>query len=210
MAPRAKASRAKKTTKVARKTARKAAPKAAHKAARTAAAKPTRRMHAGAKEQFLNAFDREHNTTVRVLRAYPHDKHELRPHGKSKSAVELAWVFPMESMLAEKGLTEGFDWSKPMPSSPPPPKSLDAIIAAFEAGHARVADLVEDMSDDDLMETVQFPVAPKTIGAVPKIEFLQMLLADQIHHRGQFSVYLRLAEAKVPSIYGPTADEPWM
>lgn len=33
---------------------------------------------------------------------------------------------------------------------------------------------------------------------------------DSVHHRGQFSVYLRLAGGKVPSIYGPSADEPWM
>jgi len=204
MAPKAKA-RAK-SKPVGRKTAHKTARKTAHK---SAAAKHSH-MHAGAKEQFLSAFGREHKTTVRVLKAYPNEKHELRPHGKSKSAAELAWIFPMESMLAQKALTEGLDWSKPMASSPPPPKSLDAIIAMYETAHAKVADLVEDMSDDDLMETIQFPVAPRTIGAMPKIEFLQMLLADQIHHRGQFSVYLRMADAKVPSIYGPTADEPWM
>jgi uncharacterized damage-inducible protein DinB len=33
---------------------------------------------------------------------------------------------------------------------------------------------------------------------------------DTVHHRGQFSVYLRMAGGKVPSIYGPSADEPWM
>jgi hypothetical protein len=208
MAPKAKA-RAKSKT-AARKPVHKAARKTAHKTTIHAAAKKHARMHAGAKEHFLNAFDREHNTTVRVLRAYPHDKHELRPHGKSKSALELAWNFPMESMLAQKALTDGFDWTKPMPPSPPAPKSLDAIIAMYEAVHAKVADLIEDMSDDELMEPVEFPVAPRTIGAIPKIEFLNMLLADQIHHRGQFSVYLRMADAKVPSIYGPTADEPWM
>jgi uncharacterized damage-inducible protein DinB len=37
-----------------------------------------------------------------------------------------------------------------------------------------------------------------------------MMLMDSVHHRGQFSVYLRMADGKVPSIYGPTADEPWM
>jgi uncharacterized damage-inducible protein DinB len=52
--------------------------------------------------------------------------------------------------------------------------------------------------------------APKTIGDVPKIDLLWMVLHDQIHHRGQFSIYLRMADGKVPSIYGPTADEPWM
>ena len=45
---------------------------------------------------------------------------------------------------------------------------------------------------------------------VPKMQFLWMLLSDQIHHRGQLSVYLRMADAKVPSIYGPSLDEPWM
>ena len=124
--------------------------------------------------------------------------------------AELAWVFPVENGLTEVALTKGFDWSKPMPASSPPLKSLDAIIKAYEAGHEKIADLLEDMSDEDLMETVAFPVAPKKIGEMPKLEFLWMLLSDQIHHRGQFSVYLRLAEAKVPSIYGPTADEPWV
>ncbi len=65
------------------------------------------------------------------------------------------------------------------------------------------------MSEADLRDTVQFLVAPKTMGNVPKLDFLWFLLHDQIHHRGQFSVYLRMADARVPSIYGPTADEPW-
>jgi uncharacterized damage-inducible protein DinB len=158
----------------------------------------------------MHAMKREHETNLRVLRAYPADKLDLRPHARSKNAAELAWVFPTEQGMTEVALTKGFDWSKPMPASPPPPKSLDAIIKAYEAGHARIADLLDDMSEEELMETVKFPVAPKKLGDVPKIDFLWMLLSDQIHHRGQFSVYLRMAEAKVPSIYGPSADEPWM
>jgi uncharacterized damage-inducible protein DinB len=47
------------------------------------------------------------------------------------------------------------------------------------------------------------------MGDVPKVAFLWFILHDQIHHRGQFSVYLRIAGGKVPSIYGPSADEPW-
>jgi uncharacterized damage-inducible protein DinB len=47
------------------------------------------------------------------------------------------------------------------------------------------------------------------MGDVPKMQALWMFLCDQIHHRGQFSVYLRMADGKVPSIYGPSADEPW-
>jgi uncharacterized damage-inducible protein DinB len=52
-------------------------------------------------------------------------------------------------------------------------------------------------------------VGPGRIGDWKKTDFLRQVLHDQIHHRGQFTVYLRLADARVPSVYGPTADEPW-
>jgi uncharacterized damage-inducible protein DinB len=42
------------------------------------------------------------------------------------------------------------------------------------------------------------------------IAFLWLMLMDSIHHRGQLSVYIRPAGGKVPSIYGPSGDEPWM
>ena len=66
------------------------------------------------------------------------------------------------------------------------------------------------MPDEKLMETVKFFVAPKTMGDVRRMDVLWSLLHDEIHHRGQFSIYLRMAGGKVPSIYGPSADEPWM
>ena len=160
------------------------------------------------KEQFLAAFEQEHATTMRVLRAFPADKHELQPHAKSKSARDLAWIFVMEMGMLEKGLTTGFDWSQP-PAGFPPAPDLATIIERFDQGHKRVAGLVATMRDDQLLETVKFFVAPKTLGDIPKIQFMWMVLCDQIHHRGQFSVYLRMADGRVPSIYGPTADEPW-
>jgi uncharacterized damage-inducible protein DinB len=50
---------------------------------------------------------------------------------------------------------------------------------------------------------------PKAIGPVPKGAIVQFMLNDHIHHRGQLSVYLRMTGNKVPSIYGPSKDEPW-
>ena len=35
------------------------------------------------------------------------------------------------------------------------------------------------------------------------------MLLDHVHHRGQFTIYSRIAGGKVPQIYGPSADEPW-
>jgi len=173
--------------------------------ATTAPAAPAKQTLPTPKQQFLDAFDMEHATTVRVLRAYPSDKLDLQPHAKCKTARDLAWVFVSEQGMTEKALTTGLDWSKPKA-----PNSVQEIVAALEASHTRVADLVRAMPDEQLFDTITFPVAPKTMGDVPRMQFLWMLLCDQIHHRGQFSIYLRMADGKVPSIYGPTADEPWM
>lgn len=159
--------------------------------------------------QFLAAFEREHPVTLRVLGAYPSDKLDLKPHAKCKSARDLAWEFVKEQGLAETALTRGLDWSKPFPAAPPAPASLEDILAALQRGHQKVVEVVKAMSQAELGRPVKFPVAPKTLADVPKLQLLWMLLCDQIHHRGQFSIYLRMAEGKVPSIYGPTADEPW-
>jgi uncharacterized damage-inducible protein DinB len=161
------------------------------------------------KEQFLHAFQMEAATTLKVLRAYPKDKMDLKPAAKSKNARDLAWMFAMENGLAEKSLTGTMDWSKPPAALPPAPDSMDAIIAAVDQGNKRIVDLVEKMGEAQMFDTVKFFVAPKTLGDMTRVQFLWVLLCDQIHHRGQFSVYLRMADGKLPSIYGPTADEPW-
>ena len=162
------------------------------------------------KQQFLGAFANETATTLKGLKAYPKDKLDLRPAPKCKTARELAWMFAAEQAMLEKGMTTGFDWSVPPVSSAKAPESMDAIVAAIDEGHKRIIDIVGKMRDEQMFETVKFFTAPKTIGDIPKVQFLWMVLCDQIHHRGQFSIYLRMADGKLPSIYGPTADEPWM
>ncbi len=162
------------------------------------------------RQQFLDGFEREHATTVKVLRAYPADKLDLRPHKMCKTARELAWMFVMEQGLALKAITTGLDWSQPPAARPEPPAAMEAIISELEKSHRAVAETVRAMPDETASGTVKFFTAPKTLGDIPTMQFLWMLLCDQIHHRGQFSIYLRMADGKVPSIYGPTADEPWM
>ncbi len=160
------------------------------------------------KQQFLDTFDREHQTTMRVLRAYPIDKLDLKPHAMCKDARNLAWMFAAESMMMQTALTTGLDFSKPQ-AFPATPDSWDTILSTIEDAHQRTVRLVDNMREAEFHDTVKFFTGPKTVGDVPKGQFLWMLLHDQIHHRGQFSIYLRMAGGRVPSIYGPTADEPW-
>ncbi len=166
-------------------------------------------VQGSAKQQFLRAYEREHVTTVKVLRAYPADREDLRPHAKSKTARELAWIFVMERGLGKAVMTNQLE--QLLNGQPPaPPATLAAVIDALEIAHREFADLVASFTDDELEENVTFLIAPRTPGPVRRLDFAWFLLHDQIHHRGQFSVYLRMADGKVPSIYGPTADEPWM
>lgn len=90
-------------------------------------------------------------------------------------------------------------------------RRIDAVIgAAYEKSHSEMVAKVSKASDGDVNKTVKFFTGPKQMGDVRIMDILWLMLMDSVHHRGQFSVYLRMAGGKVPSIYGPTADEPWM
>jgi hypothetical protein len=165
---------------------------------------------ASAKQQFLDAYEREHAITMRVLRAYPKDRLDLQPHPKCKTARDLAWVFVLERGLGKLVVNDGLASGGPPGKMPPAPQSWDEVLEAVERSHQDFGDLIRSTPDDQLHQTVKFFTAPKTLSDVRRMDFLWFLLSDEIHHRGQFSVYLRMADAKVPSIYGPSADEPWM
>src|SRR5215510_8103557 len=83
------------------------------------------------KDMFLQSFERECQTTLKILRAYPAAKADFRPAEKSRTAKELAATFVLEQGLAGKALAGTLDWSKmgPMPTID---GTLPEIIAMFE------------------------------------------------------------------------------
>jgi len=158
------------------------------------------------KEQLLSAMAREFPTTLRVLRAYPTAKGDLKPHARAKSARELAWTFVIEQKACDMALDGALELGK----LPKAPATLPEVIATYEATHRAFVDRLKRTPETDLNGTVQFMTGPKQMGDVRKMDILWLMLMDSVHHRGQLSVYLRMADGKVPSIYGPSADEPWM
>ena len=158
------------------------------------------------KEQFLGVLEKEIPTTLRVLKAYPASKADLKPHGKCKSARELAWMFVTEQKASEQGLDGKVEFG----SMPKAPATMPHVIATYEKSSKEFVERIRKTPDAELNKTVKFFVAPKQMGDVRKMDLLWFMLMDQVHHRGQFTVYLRMADGKVPSIYGPSADEPWM
>ncbi len=97
---------------------------------------------ATAKQQFLDAYEKEHVTTMRVLRAFPSDKADLRPDPSCRTARELAWIFVMERGLGTKVFQNVFaSGAVPRGELPQPPESWDAIVAAFETAHKDFVDV---------------------------------------------------------------------
>src|SRR5437870_4729793 len=80
------------------------------------------------KEQFLGQLERELPTTMRVLRAYPAAKADLKPHARCKSAKELAWIFVTEQKASDQDLDVGIEFGK-MPNVP---ATLLEVIATYE------------------------------------------------------------------------------
>jgi uncharacterized damage-inducible protein DinB len=158
------------------------------------------------KDMFLASFDREFATTRKLLRQLPAGKEEYKPAPKSRNVRELAWIFIAEEKVAE-AITVG---ELPFGAPPPAPKlTVAELIAMYEASHAETLAKIRSMSQESFNRMVKFPVGPGQMGDLRAADVLWTMLMDAVHHRGQLSVYLRLLDAKVPSIYGPTADEPW-
>lgn len=159
------------------------------------------------RESFIQSWEREFQTTLKVLKSYPAQKTELQPHGKCPTAKDLAWRMVTEEKLFVNGAITGtFDFM----NQPKPPAGMPELISTYEHNHREHVEKIKKMTDADFNKMVKFMVAPKTPGDVRSGDTLWMMMMDTIHHRGQFSIYLRMADGKVPSIYGPSGDEPWM
>ena len=158
------------------------------------------------KDNFFGNWDREFQTTLKVLKAFPINNQDYRPHKKSRSAKELAWTFVVEEQMAVNGLLSG---KMDFENMPKPPASMKDVISTYEKSHKGVMNKLKKANESAYNKTIKFFVAPKKMADFRRMDVLWMFLMDTIHHRGQFSVYLRMAGGKVPSIYGPSADEPW-
>jgi hypothetical protein len=159
------------------------------------------------KRQYLDIFAKELPVTLKVMRAHPSGQDSFKPHDRSYPASRLVHTFSMENGVCVQAVRGEL---KMPPDFPPEPATYAQAVANYERGARDLIAAVEKMPDSRLSETVTFFTGPGQLGQVSIGEILWLMLMDSIHHRGQLSVYVRMAGGKVPSIYGPSADEPWM
>ncbi len=153
---------------------------------------------------YLKRAKAEFPVFLKVLRALPEDL-SYKPHDRSPSAEQLAWIVTTEL----KALIDVIDTGKSEWKEVKPP-SRDEMIEIFEKWSAELLDKVAALDDASQERNAQLLYHGQVVMERPMIEFLWDFMFDAIHHRGQLSTYLRPMGSKVPSIYGPSGDDPGM
>ena len=163
------------------------------------------------REFFIRRWDQEYPGFLSVLRALPADQLSYRPHPKSRSAGELVALFvSLEEgcislcMSRQSSYNTGIRWHPSEHSA-----SLGEMIAAYERHHLALAKVLNSL-DDTLWHHAAWMIrGEQEILLKDTVDGLMWLaLFDAVHHRGQLTTYIRPMGGKVPSIYGPSGDDP--
>jgi uncharacterized damage-inducible protein DinB len=140
---------------------------------------------------------------VRVLKALPQDRLDYRPDPKSRTAAELAWVLVTEEEALLRVIDKGtVEWKEDKP-----PATVDEIVAAYERSAKAVTERLSQLDEAGWQKKGKFLLGGESAWETTIDGFVWGFLFDAVHHRGQLSTYLRPMGGKVPSIYGPSADD---
>ena len=157
----------------------------------------------------LGDLDHELASTRRLLERLPDDGLEWRPHEKSYTLGRLAThVAELPGFALLMLTTDEVDFMKPMPKRAEG-KSRDEILRLFDESSAALRERLDASDDAALRETWTLRAGDHVLSSRPRAASMRTIgINHLIHHRGQLSVYLRLAGVPIPGMYGPSADEP--
>jgi uncharacterized damage-inducible protein DinB len=152
--------------------------------------------------QFLiPRIEDESRATARILAAVPDDQAGYRPHEKNMTAGELTGHIAFVEMWFLEGIVKG-SFEQPDDSSVLQMKPSE-IAALYQQKIPELVGQLKTLTGEQLAKQIQFFTFN-----LPAAAYLNFAQVHSIHHRGQLSVYLRPMGAKVPAIYGGSADEP--
>jgi uncharacterized damage-inducible protein DinB len=158
-------------------------------------------------DTLLPEFDQEMATTRRLLERVPSAKGQWKPHVKSFALGHLAqliswmpgWITTAlretELDLAAAG-TYSFE-------------TTETLLAGFDRNVRDARNAIAASDDADYAVMWSLKHRDRVLFSAPRGVIVRQNINHLVHHRGQLSVYLRLLDVPVPSIYGPTADEGW-
>lgn len=158
-------------------------------------------------ETLLPEFDEEMATTRRVLERVPDDNPQWKPHPKSFSIAHLAQlVASLPGWIAqtltntELELSAGAGYSDQKTAS---------LLDTFDDNVRKSREAISNSKDADYDVPWSLKMKGNVLFTAPRRVVVRQHISHLSHHRGQMTVYLRLRDVPVPSVYGPTADESW-
>jgi uncharacterized damage-inducible protein DinB len=161
--------------------------------------------HVSLGTEFREELESEVRATRRCLEVIPDRLYEWKPHEKSMNMGYLAllvadiprWIiFSLEKGEVDFATFEQFKLS-----------TTEALLKHFDSNVEGAKRLLSDMSDEDLTRKFSLKNSGTVLYSAPMKENIRSTINHWVHHRGQLTVYMRLNNIAVPSIYGPSADE---
>lgn len=156
-------------------------------------------------ETLLPEFEQEMATTRRVLERVPSDKAQWKPHPKSFALGHLAQLVSwMPEWIANTVRETALDLAiAPKYSF----EATETLVKGFDANVQAARDALRTSRDADYSVSWSLKHGAHVLFTAPRGTVVRNHISHLIHHRGQLTVYLRLLDVPVPSVYGPTADE---
>ncbi len=157
-------------------------------------------------EFFKKQFIEEGATTRKMLSRVPAEKFDYKPHEKSMTMKQLTGhLADLPGWFHLVFTTDEIDFAKPYPM--PEIHTQEDLLSFFEKRYAEGLSQLIPENEALLDKTWTMRHGENTISADPKIGIIRISISQQIHHRAQLGVYLRLLNIPIPGSYGPSADE---
>ena len=158
-------------------------------------------------ETLIAELDSEMPPTRRLLERVPTEKGEWKPHPKSFALGHLTqlvatmpgWLTKtMQSPELNLAAQAGYKFQK-----------TESLLQQFDTHVAEARAAIAASKDSDYAKSWSLKMGDQVLMTLPRGVVMRQHINHLCHHRGQLTVYLRLLDVPIPSIYGPTADEKW-
>ena len=158
-------------------------------------------------DSIMMEIDQEATISRRLLERVPEDQLGWRPHPKSMTLGQLALhVAQTQGRVVDAVSVDTMEL--PDFGSQPSAETRSQLLSEFDASVAHAKEVINRWDDDDATANWTLTKDGAVLMSLPRIGFLRAIGMNHLyHHRGQLSVYLRLLDVPLPSIYGPSADE---
>jgi uncharacterized damage-inducible protein DinB len=158
-------------------------------------------------QTLLPEFDQEMATTRRLLERVPSEKGDWKPHPKSFSMAHLAQLLSwMPGWVTNVVKETELDLAKAGGYSN---QSTETLLKQFDKNVVEARQALTSAKESDFDISWSLKRGGQVLMSMPRRAVIRQHINHMVHHRGQLSVYLRLVDVPLPSIYGPTADEKW-